>query len=121
MLCFRRTIPRVSTAALVLGGGCWTDPTLDDATLRSSCLRDARCDPDFATYYESIDECVLEYQAELRDIARTYGYACDNAVVALLACFLELEGDTCSSPQGAELERACPNEVERLDLDCFPY
>ncbi len=111
MIVTRRLIPRVSAAALVLGGldGCGGDGGGDPGNgFERACRSFQRCEPaDFAADYDSIGECVVGYEAYYA----YYGDDCVPAYEALLSCIADLQGSSCAVPDDVTIISSCSSEI----------
>lgn len=120
MLIYKRLIPRVSAAALLLGSteSCGNDATIAERT----CDTIRRCEPEnFAAEYDSFADCVLEAEAGLEILRMDYGDECADATLAYISCGLSLYSDSCDELTDREFFAACGTEYFAASDACYSY
>jgi hypothetical protein len=122
MMVSRRSIPRMTTAALVLGA-CNGEPSTRELSA-SFCASFERCDPvNFAYDYASVGECTDLLTADLDEVltgyAEAYGAACADSVRDYYECFAAAYADTCDA---YAIEDRCAASYDRAyDVCDFEY
>jgi hypothetical protein len=115
----RRSIPRVATASLVLGGmsSCGRqDATLAKAA-RAQCRALFECDRlYFESYYSSLDDCQAEVEDYYEPMVATLSDVCADALFEYVVCASNVFARTCDSDR-PEIE--CAQERARFDDVCY--
>jgi len=121
MKAWKRSIPHVTAASLILGGSSCGGSRGAGAQIADVACRAMRaCDSDlFFDYYDSIRDCEsylsAGYQDDIDDYATAFGSACADAYVEYIECYWAQYELTCD--YGAAFD-ACDELGDQADLLC---